>query len=53
MRRRELFNSLASSFNKKEEQEQVIRLPYNEDKSLFSKSAQVVMHLVLLCVKKI
>ncbi|MGB0989310.1 ferredoxin [Arcobacter sp. F155] len=37
MRRRELFSSLASSFNKKEEQEQVIRLPYNEDKSLFLK----------------
>lgn len=38
MRRRELFNSLASSFTKKqEEQVEFIRPPYNEDKSLFFK----------------
>ncbi len=37
MRRRELFNSLASSFTKKQEQVELIRPPYNENKSLFLK----------------
>lgn len=35
MRRRELFSSLTSSFNKKEKQEKVIRPPYYEDESVF------------------
>jgi len=38
MKRRELFNSLSSSFSKKEGNKvKVIRPPYNEDKSLFHK----------------
>ena len=35
MRRRELFSSLASSFTKKEEQENVIRPPYYENEEVF------------------
>lgn len=35
MKRRELFSSLASSFNKEDAQERVIRPPYFNDESLF------------------
>ena len=35
MERRELFSSLASSFNKKEKQEKVIRPPYYKDEEVF------------------
>ncbi len=35
MERREFFNSLTSSFNKKEKQEKVLRPPYYEDESVF------------------
>ena len=35
MERRELFSSLASSFNKKEKQELVVRPPYFNDESIF------------------
>lgn len=39
MRRRELFGSLASSFNKKQDKDEIsiIRPPYNEDETLFHK----------------
>ncbi len=35
MKRRELFSSLASSFNKKKKQEKVIRPPYYENEEIF------------------
>lgn len=35
MERREFFNSLTSSFNKKEKQEKILRPPYYEDESVF------------------
>jgi ferredoxin-type protein NapF len=35
MKRRELFSSLASSFNKKEKQEKILRPPYFQDESIF------------------
>jgi len=35
MERRGLFSSLASSFNKKEEQEKILRPPYYEDENVF------------------
>lgn len=35
MKRRELFSSLASSFNKNEKQEKILRPPYFEDENLF------------------
>ena len=35
MERRELFSSLASSFNKKEKQEKIIRPPYYKDEEVF------------------
>ena len=35
MKRRELFSSLASSFNKDEKQEKIIRPPYYNDEELF------------------
>ena len=38
MKRRELFSSLASSFNKDEPQEKIIRPPYFNDEALFLKN---------------
>ncbi len=35
MERREFFNSLTSSFNKKEKQEKILRPPYYDDESVF------------------
>lgn len=35
MRRRELFSSLASSFNKEQKQENILRPPYYEDEAVF------------------
>lgn len=35
MKRRELFSSLASSFNTKEKQEKILRPPYFKDESIF------------------